>query len=68
MIFLASIRGRLLAGWALGFLGSAAGLSAAAIWDLPPGESVVTAFGSLFLACALAYAARRRLARPAEQG
>ena len=53
MLFLTNIRGRLMAGWIFGLVGSAAGLSASAAWDLPTGAAVVAAFGVLFGASVL---------------
>ena len=47
-LFLASLRGRLLGGWLIGTLGSAAGIVASALWDLPTGASVVAALGVAF--------------------
>ena len=53
-LFAADIRRRLIVGWLLGLLASAAGLAASAQWDLPTGASVVAAFGVLFaVACAV---------------
>ncbi|HXA96782.1 MAG TPA: metal ABC transporter permease, partial [Candidatus Dormibacteraeota bacterium] len=40
-----SVRGRLLIGWGVGALVSAAGLWASFAWDLPTGAAVVTSFG-----------------------
>src|SRR5881296_1771151 len=54
----ASVTGRLLIGWALGLLVSVLGLSASFAWDLPTGATVVTTFGALMLAVALALGAR----------
>jgi zinc/manganese transport system permease protein len=50
----ASVPARLLLGWAVGALVSAAGLWASFAWDLPTGAAVVTAFGALMAATALA--------------
>ncbi len=47
-LFLASLRGRLLGGWLIGTLASAAGVVASALWDLPTGASVVAALGVAF--------------------
>jgi zinc/manganese transport system permease protein len=55
--FARSITGRLAVGWAAGTLVSATGLAAAYRWDLPTGASVVTAFGALAAATALALGA-----------
>src|SRR6266478_6368640 len=54
----ASVTGRLLIGWALGFLVSVLGLSASFAWDLPTGAAVVTTFGALMAAVALGLAVR----------
>jgi zinc/manganese transport system permease protein len=40
---------RLLAGWGIGFLGSAIGVSCSYVADLPTGATVVCAFGGLFV-------------------
>lgn len=48
-LYAGTIRGRLLIGWALGFLGSALGLAASAAWDLPTGAAVVAAFGAILV-------------------
>jgi len=53
-----SVRGRLLLGWVAGVGVSAAGLAASYAWDLPTGAAVVTTFGALLAAVALALAAR----------
>jgi zinc/manganese transport system permease protein len=68
MIFFRGAWPRLAAGWLLGVAGSAAGITASARWDLPTGASVVTAFGALFVVCAVAYGTRRMLHRPAPIG
>ena len=47
-LFLASLRGRLLGGWLIGTLASAAGVVASALWDLPTGASVIAALGVAF--------------------
>jgi len=54
----ASVTERLLIGWALGFLVSVLGLYASYAWDLPTGAAVVTTFGALMAALALALGAR----------
>lgn len=54
----ASVPARLLIGWGVGALVSAAGLWASFAWDLPTGAAVVTAFGALMAAAALALGAR----------
>src|SRR5712692_7442662 len=54
----ASVIGRLLIGWALGFLVSVLGLWASFAWDLPTGAAVVTTFGALMAAVALGLAVR----------
>jgi len=43
-----SVTGRLLIGWALGFVVSVLGLIASAVWDLPTGATIVTTFGVFF--------------------
>jgi len=48
MLFTRDLRVRLVAGWAIGLLGSLAGLVAAAWLDLPAGPAIVAAFGVLF--------------------
>ncbi len=47
-VLVASIRGRLLAGWGIGAAASAAGVAGSAIWDLPTGASVVATLGIVF--------------------
>ena len=54
----ASVPARLLIGWAVGALVSAAGLWASFAWDLPTGAAVVTSFGALMAAAGLALGAR----------
>ena len=54
----ASVAGRLVIGWALGFLVSILGLSASFAWDLPTGAAVVTTFGVLMAAVALGLGVR----------
>ncbi|MAE96297.1 MAG: ABC transporter [Deltaproteobacteria bacterium] len=54
-IFFDGLGRRLLAGWAVGALASAAGVAASAWWDLPTGASVVAALGAAF-ALALLFA------------
>jgi zinc/manganese transport system permease protein len=46
----ATVRGRLLVGWTVGFAVSVLGLTASYRWDLPPGAAVVSTFGAV-LAC-----------------
>src|SRR5262245_4265826 len=53
-----SVTGRLLIGWALGFLVSVAGLCASFAWDLPTGAAVVTTFGAVLAGVALVLGAR----------
>jgi len=55
MMFFKDVRARLLAGWSIGLIGSAAGLTASALWDLPTGAAIVGAFGAIFLICAAIY-------------
>ena len=64
----ASVTGRLLIGWALGLLVSVLGLSASFAWDLPTGATVVTTFGALMLAVALALGARALAGRLRREG
>ena len=45
VLFTESSRGRLLWGWALGFLGSALGVTLSYFLDLPTGATVVCVFG-----------------------
>jgi zinc/manganese transport system permease protein len=54
----ASVPARLLIGWAVGALVSAAGLWASFAWDLPTGAAVVTSFGALMAAAGLVFGAR----------
>lgn len=63
-----SVTGRLLVGWALGFLVSVLGLSASFAWDLPTGAAVVTTFGALMAAVALALGARALVWRLRREG
>jgi len=63
-----SVRGRLLIGWSVGALVSAAGLGASFAWDLPTGAAVVTAFGALMALVALGLGARRLAQRVHAQG
>jgi zinc/manganese transport system permease protein len=58
---------RLVLGWALGFLGSVAGLYASARLDLPTGAAIVAAFGAI-MACVLIVRAARRGPRRAAAG
>jgi zinc/manganese transport system permease protein len=48
-----SVAGRLVTGWALGFVVSVLGLWASFSWDLPTGAAVVATFGALIAAVAL---------------
>ena len=57
-ILFASIGRRLLAGWAIGALGSGVGVAASARWDLPTGAAVVAALGASFTMALLAAALR----------
>lgn len=54
----ASVSGRLLVGWGLGFLVSLLGLGASYLWDLPTGAAVVTTFGALMATIALGLGVR----------
>ena len=55
----ASVPARLLIGWGVGALVSAAGLWASFAWDLPTGAAVVTSFGALMALVALGLGAHR---------
>jgi zinc/manganese transport system permease protein len=63
-----SVTGRLLIGWALGFVVSVLGLAASFEWDLPTGAAVVTTFGALMTAVALALGARMFVVRVRHEG
>ena len=63
-----SVMGRLLVGWALGFLVSVLGLASSFTWDLPTGAAVVTMFGVLMAAVALALATCRFVTRLHHEG
>ncbi len=63
-----SITGRLLVGWALGFLVSVLGLSASYAWDLPTGATVVTTFGALLAIVALGLGTGALIRRVRAQG
>ena len=65
MMFLDSVGTRLIAGWAIGMVGTLAGLYASLQWDLPPGVSVVAALGAAVLISGIIHALRprRRAAR-----
>jgi zinc/manganese transport system permease protein len=64
----ASVPARLLIGWGVGALVSAAGLWASFAWDLPTGAAVVTSFGALMALVALGLSARRLAQRVRAQG
>jgi len=64
----ASVRARLLIGWGVSVLVSAAGLWASFAWDLPTGAAVVTSFGALMALVALGLGARRLAQRVRAQG
>ena len=64
----ASVPARLLIGWGVGALVSAAGLWASFAWDLPTGAAVVTSFGALMALVALGLGARRLAERVRAQG
>ena len=64
----ASVPRRLLIGWSVGALVSAAGLWASFAWDLPTGAAVVTSFGGLMALVALGLGARRLAQRVRAQG
>jgi zinc/manganese transport system permease protein len=63
-----SVRGRLLIGWGVGALVSAAGLWASFAWDLPTGAAMVTSFGALMALVTLGLGARRLAQRVHAQG
>jgi zinc/manganese transport system permease protein len=63
-----SVIGRLLIGWALGFLVSVLGLTASFAWDLSTGAAVVTTFGVLMAAIALTLGARAFVVRLRREG
>jgi zinc/manganese transport system permease protein len=64
----ASVPRRLLIGWGVGALVSAAGLWASFALDLPTGAAVVTSFGGLVALVALGLGARRLTRRVRAQG
>ncbi len=54
LIFARTIKSRLIVGWAIGFLASAAGMAASYVWDLPTAPTVIcllgaVLYGSIFL-------------------
>ena len=63
-----SARGRLLIGWAIGALVSAAGLGASFAWDLPTGAAVVGAFGAAMAAVGLGVGSSRLARRARRDG
>jgi len=63
-----SARGRLLVGWAFGFLVSLGGLAASWRWDLPTGATVVVAFGVLVAVVGLVLAGRAGARATRERG
>ena len=64
----ASVPARLLIGWGVGALVSAAGLWASFAWDLPTGAAVVTSFGALMALVAIALGVRILARRVRERG
>ncbi len=64
----ASVARRLLIGWGLGFTVSVLGLWASYAWDLPTGAAVVTTFGALMAAVALALGARGLILKTRREG
>jgi len=56
MLFFRTVTSRLITGWLLGLLGSAAGLTIVAIWDFPVGPAIVGVFGVIFILFSTAYA------------
>ena len=67
-VLTASVRARLLIGWSVGALVSAAGLWASFAWDLPTGAAVVTSFGALTALVAIALGVRVLSRRVRERG
>jgi zinc/manganese transport system permease protein len=63
-----SVPARLLTGWGVGTLVSAAGLWASFAWDLPTGAAVVTSFGALMALVAIALGVRILTRRVRERG
>ena len=63
-----SARGRLLVGWAFGFLVCLGGLAASWRWDLPTGATVVVAFGVLVAVVGLVLAGRAGARATRERG
>jgi len=63
-----SARGRLLVGWAFGFLVSLGGLAASWRWDLPTGATVVVAFGVLLAVLGLVMAVHAGARATRERG
>jgi len=53
VILVRHTRTRLFIGWAIGLLGSVAGLFVSARWDLPTGAAIVAAFGGILIALLL---------------
>ncbi len=49
LLFATTMRSRLLIGWAIGFLGSVAGITFSYAFDFPTGASVVCAFGAILV-------------------
>jgi zinc/manganese transport system permease protein len=68
VLLVQSVRSRLLVGWMIGAIVSAAGLGASWAWDLPTGAAVVSAFGVGIALVALFFAARRALEATRERG
>src|SRR5262249_34001714 len=63
-----SVMGRLLVGWAIGFLVRVLGLASSFAWDLPTGAAVVTMFGALMAVVAVVFAIYRFAARLRHEG
>ncbi len=59
LLFLSKIRGRVLFGWLIGALVSAAGIAASYRWDLPTGPAIVAVFGIALLGFFLLKSFRR---------
>lgn len=66
MLFQRSTMGRLVLGWIIGFVVSAAGLWASLTWDLPTGAAVVTTFGAALVLAGLVRLITRRFAPEVE--
>jgi zinc/manganese transport system permease protein len=61
MLFCRGVLARLLMGWAIGLVVSVGGLGLSALWDLPTGAAVVSAFGVAMVLAAIARCLRGHL-------